>query len=231
MLRRFVYLAALALLFSACTRPAAVFPAGVQAAPARPPATFLPVRPTVTPAAPVILAPAASPVAAQTASAEVTQPPEAGPTETLLPAATPFTPAYTVQPGTPITTTDFLHPEASCAWTGLSGQVFDAAGQPLSGLVIEVVGEYDGEPFSRLGMTGAAAKLGAGGYEVKLSDLPIQDAQTFQAQVMDDGQPLSEPFTFSILPGCENNLVLLNFVAAGEVYADQLYLPRIYRGP
>jgi hypothetical protein len=161
----------------------------------------------------------------------ITQAPAALPTETLLPTATSFAPAYTVQPGTPVTTTDFLHPEASCAWTGLSGQVFDAAGQPLTGLVIEVVGELEGEPIRSLGMTGAVADLGGGGYEVKLSDLPLQTAQTFRAQVLDNGQPLSEPFTFSISPGCENNLVLLNFVAARAVYADQLYLPKIYRGP
>jgi hypothetical protein len=192
------------------------------------PEVTLPAAPTLTPElSAAITEPAAisiptlSPISGAASTAEPTS----------LPTAQPFVPDYTVQAGTPITTTNFLHPEEDCAWAGLSGQVFGSDGSPVTGLVIEVRGEVDDQAVQALGMTGAVANLGVGGYEVKIKDSPVQVGGELQAQVFKDGQPLSEPASFSLMQGCDFTLVLLNFVAVATTPEKGfLYFPAVLNG-
>jgi hypothetical protein len=152
-------------------------------------------------------------------------------TPALSPTAQPFDPDYTVQAGTPISTTNFLHLDEGCNWAGLSGQVFGSDGSPETGLVIEVRGEVDDQPFQNQGTTGLVRNLGAGGYEVELKDSPVQTGGDLLAQVFKDGLPVSEPASFSLLQGCEHSLVLLNFVASASKTAQPemrvMYFPSV----
>jgi hypothetical protein len=147
------------------------------------------------------------------------------------PTAQPFVPDYIVQAGTPISTTNFLHLDEGCSWAGLSGQVFDRDGSPVTGLVVEVRGEVDDQPIQGQGTTGLVKYLGAGGYEVKIKDSAVQAGGDLLAQVFKDGLPVSEPASFSLLQGCEHSLVLLNFVASASKPAQPemrvMYFPSV----
>lgn len=188
-------------------------PAGVETAIPQPTQTLrMPSRNTPTPAAPEALATAPAPVAELPVVA-----PEAVQVDE---------PQYVVQPGTPAQVTNFIAPDAGCSYMGIAGQVFDLGGQPVTGLIIEVSGELEGNTVLQLGLSGGATKLGPGGYEIKLADRAIASQQTLAIQVFDlAGLALSDQIYFDTSSACDANLTLLNFTALVVEYDEKLYFP------
>jgi hypothetical protein len=114
---------------------------------------------------------------------------------------------YEMQPGNPIYLPNFNHPEADCAWMGVAGQVFDAQGQEVLGLIIR-----SGELST---ITGEFPAYGPGGYEIKLASNPTNTNDVYWVQVFNEsGQPISNPVYFSTYETCDQNLILINFIAA-----------------
>ena len=135
-------------------------------------------------------------------------------------------PLYVVQPGTPARVTNFLAPDAGCSYLGIAGQVFDIAGLPVEGLILEVSGELDGKQLLQLVLSGSSIKLGPGGYEIKLADRAMASQGTLTIQVFDlAGLALSEPIVFDTLEACDANQILLNFTATKIEYDEILYFP------
>lgn len=199
-------------------------------------------QPVETEAPPVQETAAATPAPASTAQPQVT--PQAEPTLGAESAQTdednpsgdeekppeseeaPFT--YSVQMGTPRILANFMQPDVGCGGFDVAGQVFDEAGEPVNGLVIEVTGILDGEEITRLGMTGANQAIGPSGYVITLTDGQPEEPVRLQARVKDlDGNPLSDFASFRVSDACDENLVVLNFVPYYRVY--QAFVPMIAR--
>jgi hypothetical protein len=157
-----------------------------------------------------------------TETVEVTELP---PTETpeATPTATPSTPSYTLQPGSPLYLTNFVHPAAECAWTGVAGQVFDASGNPVKNLIV-ISGQGDLSSSNQwAAQTGLATDYGPGGYEIQIMDHVEDSTQAFWVQIVGQaGQPLSEQVYFDTFEDCARNLILVNFVASD---AEQKVMP------
>jgi len=133
------------------------------------------------------------------------------------------------QIGSPIGIPNFTHPDLACQWMGLAGQVFDIDDIPIKDLVIEVGGTLGGQPIFGLAITGQSEAYGLGGYEIILGDEPIASDGTIWAQVFDlDGNAISSPTYFSTYAGCDQNLILLNFVQTYMIPSAWFYLPVIY---
>jgi hypothetical protein len=112
---------------------------------------------------------------------------------------------FVLQPGTPIYLSNFNQPDAGCDWMGVAGQVFDRSGNEIQGLTI-----LSGELTS---ITGEAQGYGPGGYEILISNTPVDSTATYWVQVLgENNQPLSERVYFDTFASCEMNLVLINFV-------------------
>lgn len=172
-----------------------------------------------------------------TATATLTEP-----TATPLPSATPlpavepsFTPTptpaypYDIQLGSPRMMPDLRSAERGCQWMGVAGQVFDADGMPVEGVVVGINGELGGNPVSGVGLSGLAADYGPGGYEVFLAETPLASSGTLWAQVFNpEWEPLSPAYSFSTSADCAENLILLNF--QGIATLRRVYLPVLSRG-
>jgi len=185
-------------------------PVVVQPLPTDVPTATLTSVPTATPTMIV-------PTDEATQEATSTSTPLATPTDFVLSTATPTETAtqvpYGLQSGSPkyIDSTIF-HPELGCNFLGIGGQAFGADGAPVLALRVEVTGTLDGESVYLLSLTGAATQYGSGGYEIYLSDEPVDSTGSLQIVLLDqEGQPLSEPIFFDTYADCEQNLVLLNF--------------------
>jgi hypothetical protein len=133
--------------------------------------------------------------------------PTAAPTATPIPAE-----VYRLQPGSPVYLPFFRQPELGCAWTGVAGQIFDAQGEPVTGIVVVVEGALGDTPVDAVTVSGAAPAYGPGGYELQLGQQPIAAAGTLSLLLYDlDGVPLIQPLSFDTRAGCTQNLVLINF--------------------
>lgn len=165
------------------------------------------------------------------------------PTE-LPPSPTPLTPTplptealpqptvdlpdvwYLPQPGSPIALSNMFHADLGCNWMGIGGQVFDFDNQPVTGLIVRMSGTLDGRPADQLTMTGVMPAIGAGGYEFKLADRPIESTLTLNIQLFDQtGFPISDPVSFVTYENCEQNLILLNFSRVDLSSLFKIYLP------
>jgi hypothetical protein len=135
---------------------------------------------------------------------------------------------YTIQPGTPIGIQNFVLPEAGCNWAGVGGQVFDRIGSPVSGLIVKINGTIEGNPVLVYAVTGSSLQLGAGGYDVFLSDHPIATQSLLFLQLFDvTGVPLSSTIPLETVSSCTRNLLLVNLVEKSLDF--QRYLPFISR--
>lgn len=124
---------------------------------------------------------------------------------------------------------DLRYAERGCRWMGVAGQVFDAEGQPVEGVVVGINGELGGNPVSGVGLSGLATDYGPGGYEVFLAETPLASNGTLWAQVFSpEWEPLSPAYTFSTSADCAENLILLNF--QGIATLRRVYLPVLSRG-
>lgn len=131
---------------------------------------------------------------------------------------------YALQPNTPVLLSGFAHPDLSCQWMGVAGQVFAASGVPRTDVVVNITGTLNGKAFTFMGLTGAAKAYGPGGYEIKLSDQPLASAATLFIQLTDlQGKVLSDQIPFNTYQDCQKNLILFNFQQqAGFIH---VYLP------
>ena len=133
---------------------------------------------------------------------------------------------YLVQTGTPVQVQNFLHPDLACNWMGVGGQVFDAHGNPVTGLVVEVGGKLEGQEVLFLSLTGGAPDLGPGGYEITLADHTAASTGMLFLQLFDlDGKAQSPLYRFNTSDKCEQNMVLLNFVEI--LFTHNAYFPLI----
>ncbi len=130
------------------------------------------------------------------------------------PTATVFKPKYVLQQGSPAYQRGWVHESLGCNWMGVAGQVFSADGQPVIDVVVVVKGMLGGQPLDLLGVAGAEAAYGPGGYEVKLAGQPLHSDGTLSIQLLGlDGRPQSDPLPFDTSADCNKNLVVINWVA------------------
>jgi hypothetical protein len=131
-------------------------------------------------------------------------------TESVSESPTPiFEPQYILQSGNPIYLPNFNHPEAECAWMGVAGQIFDSSGIEVRDLIIR-----SGELTS---VTGQVPAYGPGGYEIQLTNAPVDSNNLYWVQVFTaEGQPLSNQIFFTTYNDCGQNLILVNFISSGS---------------
>ncbi len=149
-----------------------------------------------------------------------TDTPELTPTPTITPTPEPTlepTPQtrnqFTVQEGSPMFLPNFANPSAGCDWMGVAGQVFDEENLEIQNLTIVAgtLSDESGEEWSAV--TGTAPAYGPGGYEIQLSNAPLETSGTYWIEVRaQDGSPLSDRFFFDTYGDCDRNLILINFV-------------------
>ncbi len=119
---------------------------------------------------------------------------------------------YALQADMPALMAGFAHPDLSCQWMGVAGQVFSASGEPSTDVVVNITGTLNGKPFTSMSLTGAAKAYGPGGYEIQLSDQPLASAATLFIQLTDlQGKVLSDQIPFNTYQDCQENLILFNF--------------------
>lgn len=109
---------------------------------------------------------------------------------------------------------NFAHPEEGCGWLGIAGQIFDRKGEVVKDVVVKAGGTLNGEPIlNSLSMPGAAKAYGPGGYELVLSDDPLDSEEEVWIQLFDlSSHPLSEKTYLTTYAACDKNLILLNFI-------------------
>lgn len=139
---------------------------------------------------------------------------------------------YSKQYQTPLSLPNYAHPEAGCNWMGVAGQVFDAQGNPIRNILVNVGGVLNGKPVDLLGMTGLATNYGPAGYEMVLSTSVIASTGTLWVQLYDlSGNPISGKVVIDTYNDCQRNLILVNFVRHPEPAGPyRNYLPVIYQG-
>jgi hypothetical protein len=132
------------------------------------------------------------------------------PTITLTPTKTRGAFDFVVQEGNPIALSNAFNAKG-CSWMGVVGQAFDLNLNPRIGLIVHV----EGGGLSIDAFTGSKPAVGPAGYEIQLSDRPIQTSGTYKVQVRDTGGvALSDFVTLSTSAACDKNAILLNFVQA-----------------
>lgn len=135
------------------------------------------------------------------------------PTPSRTPTPLPPTARYILQPGSPAYLTNIFHPDMSCRWMGVAGQVFGADAQPVKQLVVELGGSLNGKNMSVLGLTGNNPAYGPGGFELEITGRPTASQSSLWLVLYDlGGNRLSEPTYFNTYGDCERNLILVNFV-------------------
>ena len=145
------------------------------------------------------------------------------PSATLLSLVTPsVTPTATKTPKRPFSATityidsTIIHPDLACNWQGVGGTVVDANNADMSGMVINLVGRYNGKSVGPNGFTttvsGIAPAYGRSGYEFFLGTVPILSKGELLVQITDlAGLPLSDNITIDTFNDCSKNLVLVRF--------------------
>ncbi|HBF41750.1 MAG TPA: hypothetical protein DDW19_08320 [Anaerolineaceae bacterium] len=170
--------------------------------------------PTQTVEPTVEITPTVTEIPLPTATAAPTETPL--PTATVTPIPTPTATAmpFKVQAMTPVFMTNFVHTDAACNWQGVAGQVFDANLVPVLNYIVKVSGTYSSQPVSLVGITGMVTgkPYGPGSYEIVLGNAPVTSTDTLIIQLFDpNGDPVSDPQSFSTSNECSKNLVLINF--------------------
>ncbi|HMK09011.1 MAG TPA: hypothetical protein VK449_08290 [Anaerolineales bacterium] len=177
--------------------------------------------PTVTNTPEIQLPPTWTPTSTETPTETPTSSPTLEPTatETPVPAtatvaastAATASAAFVVQPGSNVLVANFAN-DASCAWMGVAGQVFDKNRNPLVGITVHVEGQLAGQLVNQDSVTGSNPKIGPAGYTVNLSDHPIASDKTMWIQLRDTaGLALSDQVYFSTSNQCDKNLVFINW--------------------
>ncbi len=142
------------------------------------------------------------------------------PTVTPLPAETPIPTAdldsgttFKLQDGSPRYEANPYNPVAGCNWMGVGGEILDLAGEPVPGVLVEAGGTLGELVISRLTLSGAAPDYGEAGYELPLSDRPLETDGEAWIQLLDQANlPLSDKIYLRTYDSCDSNLIRINFV-------------------
>ena len=171
--------------------------------------------PTVTPtASPIPPTKTPSPIPSdtqpgptRTPSTTVTpSPTNTGPTPTASKTRSPN--PWTLQLGSPAYLANTVN-TAGCNWMGITGQAFDLLGKPVLGYYVHL----EGGGLTVDALTGGKPSVGPGGYEIVLSDHPIETTDTYRVQLRNaSGQPLSDTYVIPTFGDCRRNWILVNFV-------------------
>ncbi len=131
------------------------------------------------------------------------------PTNTPRPTATPKAPfSATV---TYIDST-IIHPELGCNWLGVGGSVTDSSGADLTGIIVRLLGSFDGRSVDQATVSGTAPLYGRSGFEFTLGSVPISSTRKLFVKLFDQaGVPLSEDIYINTYADCKRNLVLVRF--------------------
>jgi hypothetical protein len=183
---------------------------------------FAPATPTITPRQ-------LEPTWTATLAGSVTETPTLLPTITLQPSPTFFslipptnTPVPTNTPKAPFSATvnvlqsDITIPHlqaAGCNWQGVGGSVVDANNSDIvGGLVIRLVGFYNGKSVNIPTVPGISTDYGRSGFEFVLGTVPIASRDLLYLQLLDQaGLPLSDNVYIDTYNDCTKNLVLVRF--------------------
>ncbi|MBI9047459.1 MAG: hypothetical protein JEZ06_23435 [Anaerolineaceae bacterium] len=147
------------------------------------------------------------------------------PTRTMIPTNTPVQQdnvggdesssfyKYGLQNAPNTIAADILHPEYNqCNWTGVGGNVSDLQGRPVTGIVVQLGGVYDGSIVSETSLTGTVLQYGEAGYEFTLANEPFNSEGKLWVMLMDQSRiPLSPKIPFDTFEDCNQNLVVINF--------------------
>jgi hypothetical protein len=102
--------------------------------------------------------------------------------------------------------------DRTCTWSGIAGQVFDLQGRPITGITVQVSGPMYGKDIKFLSITGSSPWYGLGGYEIFLTDKPLDTEGQYEIRLVDQtGRGLSPRFKFNTSSDCAKNLVIVNF--------------------
>lgn len=156
-------------------------------------------RPTITPF------PSATPLVFPTATSAVK--PSKTPTNTATPKPNyPFTATVTAYDST------ISHPEAGCNWFGVAGQVTDLKNNPVTGLIVKLVGSVNNNYIDQTSLSGIAKIYGEGWFEFVLGDKPLDTKNALYVQLFDQaGMPLSDQIYFTTSSACNKNLTIVRF--------------------
>jgi hypothetical protein len=115
---------------------------------------------------------------------------------------------YNLQPGTPQYLANFIN-TSGCNWFGIVGRVFGLDGNPVINLTVHM----EGGGINADVVTGSGpSALGPGGYQIPISDHPIDTADTYKVQLrMNTGTQISDTYAVRTFGDCNKNLVLVNF--------------------
>jgi len=171
---------------------------------------------TWTPAAALRLDPSRTPQPVSSKNApdatEVVSPTQPETPQDTPPSNQPFAFALRAAPSALASTR--THLAEGCNWLGVAGQAFDIQGMPVPGLLVNLGGTLNGETLSKTSLTGTEPLYGEAGYEIVLAKEPIESIGTLWIQLADQANlPISERIYFSTTADCEQNLVLINFIA------------------
>jgi len=157
-----------------------------------------------------------------TATLEPTATPTDVPTETPIPTNTPiptatvspFTDLFLIQPGSPVYTTNFVHPADACNWQGVAGQVLAKDGSPLTNYILKITGTYNGVAVNQIGLSGLVANepYGPGSFEFVLGATAVDSANMLTIQLFSpQAVEVMGPVSISTFASCSQNLQIINF--------------------
>lgn len=120
---------------------------------------------------------------------------------------------YAIQ-GEPVAMANTVfHPEDSCDWQGVAGTVVDLQGKPMVGVMVRLLGYYNGRRIDMTTLTGgASAWYGESGYEFILGYELLDSSDLLAVQLVDQAlMPISNRVVLDTFSDCDKNLVLVNF--------------------
>jgi hypothetical protein len=158
---------------------------------------------------------------------EPTQTSTLAPTFTPLASPTPFsllpptsTPTVTPTPKAPFSATvnaveSVIIPHLqgfACNWQGVGGTVDDSNNSPIIGIVVRLMGSYNGKVVQYTTVSGVSPDYGRSGFEFALGTVPIASKGLLYVQLLDQaGLPLSDKVYLDTFNDCKKNLVLVRF--------------------
>lgn len=163
--------------------------------------------------------PTATPIQSPTATLAPTFTPIPSPTLFSLTPASP-TPTITSTPKAPFSAdvkvlqSDVIPhlASAACNWQGVGGSVVDANNSDIIGMVIRLVGKYNGKTIDITTVSGISTDYGKSGFEFTLSTVPITSKGDLYLQLLDQaGLPLSDNVYIDTYNDCPKNLILVRF--------------------
>ena len=133
------------------------------------------------------------------------------PTQTPKPSATPRAPFFGTANAYASTVIPHLT-DLGCAWQGVGGSVDDASNSPIVGMVVRLVGTYNGDPINLTTVSGVSPDYGKSGFEFTLDTSPINSNKQLYVQLLDQaGLPLADNLYISTYSDCNKNLILILF--------------------